>query len=82
MGISKRLMMARDDLAYANWVLECTDDEYEAYEGLPRTEDDLEYYARSVAALKKEIEGLEALAIKFGLTTAPVSENETDKGLN
>jgi len=81
MGISKRLMMAREDLENATWVLECTDDEYESFEGLPRTQDDIEYYTRSVDALKKEIEDLETLAVKFGLTV-PEAENETDRGLN
>lgn len=73
MGISKKLMMARQDLDHANWVLNCTDDEYEAFEGLPRTEDDIEYYSRSVDALKEEVEELEALAIQFKLIV-PESE--------
>jgi len=81
MGISKRLMMARQDLEHATWVLDSTDDEYESFEGLPRTEDDIEYYTRSVDALKKEVEELEALAVKFKLTV-PEAENETDRGLN
>ena len=81
MGISKKLMMARDDLAYAEWVVQATPDEYFGYEHEEKTPDIQEYYTESVAALKKEVAELETLAVKFGLTT-PVSENETDKGLN
>lgn len=81
MGISKRLMMARDDLAYAEWVVQATPDEYFDYEYEEKTPDIQEYYTESVEALKKEVTELESLAVKFGLTT-PVSENEKDKGLN
>ena len=80
MGISKKLMMARDDLDHANWVLNCTDEEYESFEGLPRTEDDIEYYTRSVDALKQEVEELEALAVKFKLIV-PESE-KIDRSIN
>lgn len=81
MGISKRLMMARDDLAYAEWVLQATPEEYFEYEYEEKTDDIQEYYSESVKALKEEVKQLEELSIKFGLSL-PVSEKETDKGYN